>query len=80
MSSYDQTRPAANAAAVTPSDSTILSGVRALYIGGLGDVVVRFPGSTASITFTAVPAGTILPIQAERVMAATAATDIVALY
>lgn len=80
MSSFDQTRPAANGAAVTKSDTTVLSGVRALYVGGAGDVVVRFPGNPTSVTFADVPAGVILPIQAERVMAATAATDIVALF
>jgi hypothetical protein len=32
------------------------------------------------VTFTAVPVGTILPIQVSKVLAATAATAIVALY
>lgn len=72
--------PANDFAAVTKSDSTVLSGVRALYIGGAGDVVVRSAGSSTSVTFKAVPAGTILPAQAEKVMAATTATDIVALF
>lgn len=81
MSAYDQTRPAANAAAVTSSDATVLVGVRGLYIGGAGDVAVRFPGSSTAVVFTAVPAGSVLPIQAERVMStSTTATAIVALF
>jgi hypothetical protein len=32
----ENTRPAANGAAVTPSDTTILTGVRSLYVGGAG--------------------------------------------
>lgn len=71
--------PAASYQAITKSDSTVLVGVRALYVGGTGDVVVRSPGSSTSVTFTAVPAGTILPIAAEKVMAATTATAIVGL-
>lgn len=78
----EQTRPAADAVAVTPSDSTALSeGVRALYIGGAGDVAVKFPGNDAAITFAGATAGSILAVQAEFVMSTnTTATNIVALY
>lgn len=63
--------------AVTPSDSTVLN-FKALYVGGTGTVVVRQAGSdVAAVTFAAVPAGTILPIAGNRVMAATGATNIV---
>lgn len=67
-------------AAVTPSDATILSGVRALYVGGAGDVAVTFnDGSTA--TFVGVVSGFILPVQVSRVMSTgTTATNIVALF
>lgn len=66
-------------AAVTASDSTVLSGVRSLYIGGAGDVVAT-PVSGPDVTFTAVPAGTILPIGPIKVKATgTTATGIVAL-
>lgn len=67
-----------SAVAVTPSDSTILPTARALYVGGTGDVVVRM-ASGVQATFTAVPAG-VLPIQFDKVMAATAATGLLALY
>lgn len=73
------TDPAYGGVAVTPSDSTSLSGVRALYVGVAGDVAVTMKGSSTAVTFKAVPVG-ILPIQVSKVMATnTTATDIVAL-
>jgi hypothetical protein len=78
----DQTRPAANAVSVTTSDSSALDeGVRALYVGGAGDVAVKFPGQSNAVTFVGVVAGSVLSIQAEYVMSTnTTATDILALY
>lgn len=70
---------ASNAAAVTKSDATIIPTTRALYIGVTGDVVVTMAGGATPITFKAAPVG-ILPIQVTKVLAATAATDILALY
>lgn len=66
-------------AAVTPSDTTALpSGIQGLWVGGLGTLVVKgLDGVTAS--FLAVPAGTLIRGQFTRVMAATTATNIVAL-
>lgn len=73
--------PAKRGSAVTPSDSTLLGSVRALYVGGAGDLVVEFSGNEGTnITLAAVPAGTLLPIRVSRVRAATTATNIVALY
>ncbi len=75
----DLTDPATIATAVTKSDTVPLAGgaCRALYIGGTGDVVIKTSG--AAVTFKGVPAGQILPVRANFVMAATTATDIVAL-
>lgn len=75
------TSPADNAAAVTPSDSTDLAfNSRALYVGGAGNLVVTMAGG-GDVTFTAVPAGSILPIRVSRVKAtSTTATSIVNLY
>ncbi len=71
-----KTIPATTAAAVTPSDSTALTS-RAVWVGGAGDVSVRLSGATSTtVVFTAVPAGTLLPISVVRVMAATTATNI----
>lgn len=75
--------PASGAFAVTASDATVLSGVRGLYVGGAGNLVVEMlnPESvSATVTFNAVPVGTVLPIAVERVLATgTTATLIVAL-
>lgn len=70
------------AVAVTKSDSTILpDGIRALWIGGAGDVAVIMAGDTAAVTLSAVPAGTMLPIQVSKVMSTnTTATLIVGCY
>lgn len=72
--------PARGAFAVTKSDSTTFSGVRALYVGGAGDVTVMPVDSTTAVTFSAVPAGSILPVRCTKVMSTnTTATLIVAL-
>lgn len=71
--------PAYRAAAVTPSDSTVVA-ARALYIGGAGDLAIKCQAGDTTVTFSAVPAGTIIPVAAYNVMAATTATSIVALY
>ena len=74
-----ETFPASGAAAVTPSDTTILD-CRALYIGGSGNLVLQMPNRDTSVTFFNVLGGTILPVSARRVMLATTATNIVALF
>ena len=71
--------PAAFATAVTPSDATVLTPTRGLYIGGTGSVVVQMYGSDNTVTFAAVPVG-VLPVRVTKVLAATGATDIVALW
>ncbi|MDB5550939.1 MAG: hypothetical protein JWL86_923 [Rhizobium sp.] len=72
--------PAAHGFAVTPNDSTTLSETtRALYVGSAGAVAVLM-ASGASLTFTGVPAGTVLPVRVTKVMATgTSATDILGL-
>ena len=74
-----ETFPASGAAAVTPSDGTELN-CRALYVGTSGNVVVQMPNRDTAITFSGVLGGTILPVSVRRVMAATTASNIVALY
>lgn len=80
---------AAGAQAVTPSDTNDLpnSAAMALYVGVTGNVTVccqrTAPGvaSQQNVTFTAVPAGTVLPLTCFRVLATgTTATGIVALF
>ncbi len=74
--------PAAEAAAVTPNDSTVLSPpCRSLYVGGTGDVSVDMMRTGSAIVFGAVPAGTILPARVIRVRSTgTTATAILCLY
>jgi hypothetical protein len=50
-------------------------GFKALYVVATGDVVVKNDAGTA-VTFTAVPAGVVLPVAGEYLMAATSATVI----
>lgn len=80
----DRMHSAVSWAAVTPSDTAIIENVPVgLYVGGAGNVAVKATDalSASAVTFTAVPAGTILPIQPRMVMSTgTTATDIVALY
>jgi len=69
------------AAAVTPSDSADLAyTTKGLWVGGVGNVKVTMAGGDA-VTFTAVPAGTFLPISVSRVWSTgTTATLMLALW
>jgi hypothetical protein len=70
--------PAFGYAAVTKSDATVVN-FRALYVGGAGNVVLDSPDGDTDVTFTGVPAGTLLPVACVKVKAATTATNIVGL-
>ena len=71
---HDRSNVASGCFAVTKSDSTELpQSCCGLYVGGTGDVVVKTE-SGLTVTFSAVPAGTILPVAVRRVMNATTAT------
>lgn len=69
--------------AITASDTTVYTPpARAVYVGGVGDVKVRMAasGGSTSLTFTAVPAGTLLPICIDMVYSTgTTATAMVIL-
>lgn len=76
----DATVSAYDATTVTPADDGVLRVTRALYVGGSGDIKVDMALGT-TVTFSAVLAGSILPIQVSRVYSTdTSATSIVALY
>lgn len=68
-----------DAVAVTPSDATDLGLTKAIYVGGTGDLVVTMASGNV-VTFTGVPAGFLLNLRVQKVMAATDATLVVALY
>lgn len=70
--------------AVTPNDSTDLSGASRtkgflIYVGVGGDVVVDTIGGETSLTFKNMASGTILPVRVARVRTASTATNMVAL-
>lgn len=66
------------ARAVTPSDTDYVSG-RAFYVGGAGNVAVETVGGN-TVTFTAPPVGSLIPIEFNRIKSTgTTATLILAL-
>lgn len=72
---------ARGAVAVTPSDSTVFDPTFGVYVGGAGNVAADLKDEGKNVVFTAVPAGTFLPLQVTRIYATgTTATSIVALY
>lgn len=71
--------PAFDAVAITPADSDLATSVRALFVGGAGNVAVKTVGGT-TLTFTGVVAGSILPVRCVQVLSTgTTATNIVGL-
>lgn len=70
---------AINCVAITLADTDLSQPVRALYIGGSGNLKISDSGGNA-VTFNNVPAGVILPVMATRIWATgTTATNIVGL-
>lgn len=65
---------------VSAADQPLGRTCRAFWIGGDGDLAVTMDDGS-SLTFSAIPAGTILPIQAAVVKkTGTTATDVLALF
>jgi len=80
--------PSQDCEAITPSDqdtegTNFRKQSRGIYVGGAGDVVVvqaTPKDGEKTVLFSAVPAGTILPVVAKRVNSTnTTATNLVAL-
>lgn len=70
----------ANAAAVSKSDSEDLPNAGLVYVGGTGNIACTTVGGD-DVTFSGIPAGTILPVLIKRVKSTnTTATNMVALY
>lgn len=82
QSGPDVKAPFGAGTAVTPSDTVDLAyTANALYVGATGTVRVRFRDESTAVTFSAVPAGTILPVIVDRVFATgTSASSIIALF
>lgn len=64
---------------VTKSDSTVLQLTQGIYVGGIGDLVVLTKAGTTA-TLKNIIVGVIHPIQCTKVLDATTATDILAVY
>lgn len=79
--SNDPAAPASDAAAITPHEVNELEAVtRGIYVGGAGNIVL-ITATGRTVTFTNVPAGSILPIAVRQVKAiGTTATALVALW
>ncbi len=74
--------PASKLVAITKSDATDLTDnkIKALWVGGAGDVAVIAINDSAAVTLVGVQAGTILPVMVKKVMSTnTTATNIVGL-
>jgi len=74
-----------DAVSLNPLNNNQISGTSdrgvCLYIGGAGDVEVKMEGSSTSVVFKNVSAGTFLPILVTHVLpGSTTATEILALY
>jgi len=80
MANVGMTDPGYDAAAITPSDTDPTGNVRALYVGGAGDLKVQTIAGN-DVTFADIVAGSIIPIRCKRVYSTgTSATNIVAFY
>jgi len=82
MGIQTQTNTSGACRAITPNDGADLPlpGCRAIYAGGGGDISIVDLGGVTTV-FVGVLAGSVLPVQADRVNAtATTATSLVALY
>lgn len=70
---------AVNCIAITPADADLVQPVRAIYVGGSGNLRISDTGGGA-VTFSNVPAGVILPVMARRIWSTgTTASNIVGL-
>ncbi len=71
---------AVNCVAITPADTDLAAPVRAIYIGGSGNLKINDTGG-GSVTFSNVPAGVILPVMASRIWATgTTCSNIIGLF
>jgi hypothetical protein len=61
--------PAIAGFTITPSDTTVLTDVRGIWVGAPGNLAVRMIADGSTLVFVGIPAGTLLPVQVDKVMA-----------
>ncbi len=73
--------PLEQAVSVTPANTDLLATCRAVYVGGAGNLVVRFAADpTTDVTLTAIAPGVWHPMRLVRIGAATTATGVLVGY
>lgn len=75
--------PATRAFAITANESAnVAHTTRAVYVGTAGNLVCELEddASGTTVTFTAVPAGAILPIRLRKMRTASTANAVVGMY
>jgi hypothetical protein len=72
--------PLTQGVAVTKSDTEMTYACRSIFVGGAGNLSLTLMDGTTVLVLTGVVAGTLLPIRARAIRAATTATNIVALW
>jgi hypothetical protein len=75
-----ETAPAGFASAVTPANSDLTKKTRGVYVGSTGTLEVTMAGGGNIVVFTAVQAGSLLPIRVIQIRANSTASNIVAIY
>lgn len=77
-----KTKPITKVVAVTKSDATVYNPpLRAVYVGGSGDLAVIAADDTSAVTLVSLMAGIWHPIECKQIMSTnTTATDIVGGY
>jgi hypothetical protein len=68
---------------ITPHDTNEVADYipKGIWVGGAGNLVVQLYGDTADVTFTNVPAGTLLPLAVRLVkVTGTTATGLVVVW
>jgi hypothetical protein len=79
LNRLNRTAPSGRLAAITPSDTAVFTApIYAIYVGGTGNIAVKAAETGNTVTFTAVPTGTILPILVTQVLSTgTTATNLI---
>jgi hypothetical protein len=72
--------PLTRGVAVSVSDTEMTYACRAIFVGGAGNLSLLLMDGTTTLVISGVLAGTLLPIRARAIKAATTATNIVALW